>query len=163
MKKNILLIIVLVGINFSFDAQNTIYQVIATSGESFKNSNFQLDWTLGELQTETYDGLDITLTQGFQQADYKKTVTEIEKSELYPTNITVFPNPTSDFIYININNLPIINLEYIITDILGKYLIINNITNNNTKISFNTFKKGTYFIGIKQNSKILQTLKIIIL
>ncbi len=156
-----LLIIVLLCISYTIYSQNSIYQVIATSGESFKNSNFQLDWTLGELQTETYDGLEITLTQGFHQADYKKTVTSVENTKIFPANIAVFPNPTSDFIQISINNLFINDLEYTISDILGKYLVVNKIKSNNTKVSFNAFKKGTYFICIKQNSKTLQTLKII--
>ena len=40
-----LLIIVLLCISYTIYSQNSIYQVIATSGESFKNSNFQLDNT----------------------------------------------------------------------------------------------------------------------
>lgn len=47
--------------------QTTPLQLISSAGESFKNSNYQLDWSIGELVIETYSGNQNMLTQGFHQ------------------------------------------------------------------------------------------------
>jgi hypothetical protein len=159
MKKYALLLALLLCISITNFSQYPNQQVVATSGDSYKNSNFQLDWSLGELQTETYYGTEIILTQGFNQADYIP-ISKIENSKLEP-GISIFPNPAIDYIQVKIEDLSITNLHYFITNLLGKKLVDNNLTNSSTLINLNTYEVGTYFIIITQNNKIFKIFKII--
>lgn len=71
--------------------------------------------------------------------------------------IQIFPNPTQDYLEININT----NLPFMIriTDLLGKQLFE---TKENCKIDVSNYKKGVYFVEIEQNTKKIRH-KIIIL
>lgn len=66
MKTQILLIVFIAGTIFCA-AQSIEREVVASSGDYFENANFSLSWTIGEIATETYTGIDNILTQGFQQ------------------------------------------------------------------------------------------------
>mgnify|MGYP001296047855 CR=1 FL=1 len=161
MKKNTLFVILILFVNLANVAQNSNFQILTTAGDSFKKSDYQLDWTIGELQTETYEGNAITLTQGFQQADYKKTVTKIENTDINPIYISVFPNPTTDYTLIKIENMELNCFKLCITDILGKALYNSDLRGSSTQINLTNYKKGVYMVVIKQNNKIVKTLKII--
>jgi hypothetical protein len=73
-------------ISFLAKGQSLSPSVVASSGDVFKNSSGSLEWTLGEITTETYHK-DFFLTQGFQQS-FKTPETG--------TAIWVYPNPTPD-------------------------------------------------------------------
>jgi hypothetical protein len=161
MKKNALFVILIFFVNLANFAQNSNLQILTTAGDSFIKSDYQLDWTIGELQTETYEGTAITITQGFQQADYKKTATKIENTDINPIYISVFPNPTTDYALINIENIELNGFKLCVTDILGKTLFNSDLTSNCTQINLTNYNEGVYMVVIKQNKKIVKILKTI--
>jgi hypothetical protein len=63
MKKISSLLIIIALLSVNVKAQ----QVISTSGGYFENDNISVSWTVGEPVIETFSGVDVTLTQGFQQ------------------------------------------------------------------------------------------------
>lgn len=64
--KNLIYSLLLSLIGTALGAQSVTPEVVATTGETFSNSTVTLEWTLGEIMTETYPG-SILLTQGFHQ------------------------------------------------------------------------------------------------
>lgn len=71
--------------------------VIASSGGQSSSGSLSLSWTLGEPMTETYNTSGLTVSQGFQQEALTTTGTH-DASLLY--EVTVFPNPTSQMLYV---------------------------------------------------------------
>lgn len=71
--------------------------VIASSGGQSSSGNLSLSWTLGEPMTETYNASGLTVSQGFQQEALTTTGTH-DASLFY--EVTVFPNPTSQTLYV---------------------------------------------------------------
>jgi hypothetical protein len=71
--------------------------VIATSGGQSSSGSLSLSWTLGEPMTETYNASGLTVSQGFQQGALNTTGTH-DASLFY--EVTVFPNPTSQTLYV---------------------------------------------------------------
>ena len=63
--------------------------VLSSGGRTFASSEGTMDWTLGEVITETYQQDPGYLTQGFHQT--------FSDSDMGP-NIEVYPNPTPDFL-----------------------------------------------------------------
>jgi N-acetylneuraminic acid mutarotase len=74
--------------------------------------------------------------------------------ELSKVNVSVFPNPSTDFvsIKININDLPL-DLEFISAE--GKTIQVIKNKSQNEKISVFDLENGTYTILVKQNNKII--------
>ena len=71
--------------------------VIATSGGQASSGNLSLSWTLGEPITETYNAPGLTVSQGSHQGAL--TATGTHDASLF-FEITVFPNPTSQVLYV---------------------------------------------------------------
>jgi len=145
---------------FSANAQTTSPQLVSSAGESFKNTSYQLDWSIGELQTETYTAGSQMLTQGFHQNSYTVS-TAVEQVKGLQFEITAFPNPTTDFISLKVESSKTESLQYTITDLSGRVLQTNKLLENNQQINFSGYAVGTYFITISQNSKLVKSFKII--
>lgn len=72
-------------------------------------------------------------------------------------NFKIYPNPATDFITIEVNNIQISSVN--VYDILGKNVISKNSLDNNT-LSISNLKKGVYFLKIEAEG-ITSTKKII--
>ena len=77
MKKILLLVFCLSAVGFC-KAQQLSSSVVSSAGGQFEKSNGSLDWTLGEIMTETYQKTVGFFTQGFQQPSVIK-VTGIDE------------------------------------------------------------------------------------
>ncbi len=75
------------------------------------------------------------------------------KEEL-TTQISVFPNPASEYTTIAIDqNVSLTNATYQLTNILGQTLITKNITDYNTSVSLEGLASGMYMIRIVANNQ----------
>ncbi len=156
--KRIILILGLGFFVFIAKSQTVSPELISSAGDNFSNSNYQLEWSIGEIQTETYSNTENVLTQGFHQNSYIVTTVEDLRADF---KISVYPNPTADFISLNVQNLEFENMQYTITDLTGRLLQNGNITNDIEQFNFSNYAVGTYFISVQQNSQLVKTFKII--
>ncbi len=160
MKKLIIVfIIILVKTSFS---QNIERELVSSSGGCFNNEYYQIDWSIGENLTEMYSNEYYVLTQGFQQGGYNiSLIHEIDKE----INISVFPNPVTNYITVDLEgvnrifNKEIIQLE--ILDSKGNILKrINVDTIEKYQVHFN-FSSGIYFMKVLINEKVIKKFKLI--
>lgn len=95
-------------------------QVISPAGNSLRDANFQVDWTLGQIVSEMLQGTNFVVSQGFEQPAFLATA--IEVSILFD-GIRIFPNPTEDRLWITFpkrfENPPQITL----TNMLGQEVL----------------------------------------
>lgn len=149
--------ILLVITTISF-GQEPIQQLIGSSGETFKNTHYQLDWSVGEVITESFTGSQNTLTQGFHQGKY--TITALEQAKNLQFEITAFPNPATDFVILKIESQKLDDLSYLLTDVNGKILQDRKIESNQQQINLSGIAAGAYFLNVKANKKPVKTFKI---
>jgi hypothetical protein len=121
MKKQILLLLCLFIAGFS-QAQTLASSVVGAGGGQFSSTSGFLDWTLGEIMTETYQKGNFYFTQGFQQPATIK-VTGLDETE---TNVFVYPNPLRDVLNIKTSE----NGDYLIElfDLQGRQLVNKNVS-----------------------------------
>lgn len=134
-------------------------QVVTTGGDHHQNSSGSISYTIGEIAIETYSGTTNILSQGFHQTHL--IAIAIKELKDLKFEITVFPNPTKDFVLLKIPIENIIGLQYKIYDIHGKLLQNKILKENETEISFANFSPSTYFIKVSDGSKVLKTFKIV--
>ena len=96
-------------------------EVIATAGSHGETASGSLNWTVGEPLIETLSDGTSTLTQGFQQS--KLTVTAIGDMKVPGIELSVYPNPTKDFITIEVKTGKQIELMLNLIDLNGKLLL----------------------------------------
>ena len=78
------------------------------------------------------------------------------------TQISIYPNPVSDYLYITASKDTYKKTKVKITDLIGKtyYKTLLN-ANQTTKIDFSLFSKGVYILTLKTNNNQVLTHKII--
>lgn len=152
---------VLITVSFTSKAQFLSSDVLSSSGNFFKNTNAQIEFTIGELAVETYKNNGY-LTQGFIQGSsvLLTSVNNHESSNLSQF-IFFYPNPTND----NINiELPIFYegsyLEFIVTDLLGKELFRLDSKTCYNALSLYGFSSGVYLVKINSNNQFVKQLKV---
>ena len=73
--------------------------------------------------------------------------------------ITIFPNPTTDFININLNNT--MATQAVIYDVYGKKINEEALTETDNRINVSELANGVYFIKIFNEGQIVSTTKFI--
>jgi len=154
MKKNNLLTIFILVVFTSSYAQN--FELISTSGDSFKNENYQIDWSIGEVAIETYTNDSNILTQGLHQSTY--TVLAVEDNAI-KLNMSVYPNPATDIVNVKAENLDAYQL--ILSDVNGKQLLVKQVNDGDSLLDLSSYKRATYYLSINKNGKHLKTYKLI--
>jgi len=134
-------------------------QVMTTSGNYNSNTSGSLSWTLGECVIETYTSGNVVLTQGFQQS--KLIVTALKEVSGNSLAISIYPNPTNDFVLIKGTPESVKNLRYMLFDLNGKLLAEQKVTNSETTLSFNNLQTGTYLVKLIRNDQEVQVFKIV--
>lgn len=135
-------------------------QVISSASASAVGSGVQLSWTAGEPVIETFSGTGIILTQGFHQG--KLGVTAIDDVAVTGIKISVFPNPVTQDLKLEITGIPSEKVDYKLFDLDGRLLFTKKTEKQPELINMGIFPSGFYFLRIFLNEKQpLQTFKII--
>ena len=156
MKRLFFLFIGIIMTNLAF-SQTASPELISSAGDSFNNTSYQLDWSIGECITATHSAGSYVITQGLHQSSYD-IATEIDLAQ--DINITVYPNPTSDLISLS-GFQTLSGLHVRITDINGKVLQQAEVTNETEQLNFSNYAAGTYFISVTENNQLIKSFKII--
>jgi len=131
--------------------------LVGVAGDNYSNTNYQLNWSIGETLTETYQNGTNVLSQGFHQNTY--SVVSVENNS--NIDLRVYPNPTTDLIMVDFNQYE--NASYVLTiiDLNGKVLHSKKLNSNKVLLNFATYVSGTYLLLVKQQDKLIKSFKII--
>lgn len=157
MRKLILLFLIVFSLNTLY-SQSISQQLLSTSGESFQNSTYTIDWSVGECMTATFDAGDYILTQGFHQSFYTISTIEDLRPEL---EILIYPNPVDDYITIKLPATENQNVIFSLFDISGRKIMEIKPAGKTEQINFSAFTSGIYIIQAKHKNQIIKSFKII--
>ena len=152
------IIVLTFSIIFSFASQSQ--DTVAISGGEASGSGGTSSYTLGQVfytATTTGNG---SISQGVQQSFELFT---LSNQQLMTVNLEalVYPNPSSDYVKLNITDSALTDLSYILMNIQGKVLLSAKISSLNTSISLYGLSVGTYLLKVSQKNNELKTFKII--
>ncbi len=154
--KKIKLSVLLLSIGISVQAQQT---TTATGGDA-SGSGGTVAYTIGQVVYTANTGTNGTVDQGVQHA-YQIFAVGIKETELI-ISLTVFPNPTSDNLTLQISDFNNEKLTYQLFDMQGKLLNNGQVTAQQTQINTASLPPATYFINVvNQENKQVQSFKII--
>ncbi len=135
-------------------SQTAEMYLISSGGADFKTDNEQLTFTIGEIITETFSIDNLYLTQGFLQPI--TSVVGIKQKTNNNLGLSVYPNPTREYFYVDIENNSIISAlnPYVLTIIEanGKVILNRKITKQKVRINTTVFCQGIYLIKIIDSS-----------
>lgn len=131
---------------------------VVAGGGSATGTGGSLSFSVGQPAYTFYTNTAGTITQGVQQP-WEIFVNVVETK--MKTNVSLYPNPTQDFVIINVGNADVKDLSYQLLDAQGKLIASNKIENNETKLSVTNLAYATYFVKILNLNKESKTFKIV--
>ncbi len=132
----------------------------ATGGDASGNGG-SVSYSVGQLVYQTHTGTNGSIAEGVQQAYEISVVTAIEDAKSIKLMVSAYPNPTTDYLTLEVNEFELSNLSFQLYDMNGKLLQSEKITGNQTSIVMRSLVPATYFIQVSQENKELKTFKII--
>lgn len=159
-RKNILMTILLYGSGLIIMYAQ---QTIPAGGGNASGGGGTVSYTIDQLVYTTNTGASGSVAQGVQQPFEISTVTGIKEAKGITLQCVVYPNPTSDYIVLKIEDYNIDNLFYRMYDINGSLIENNTITGSETKIVMNHLASALYYLSIMSgdNNEEIKTFKII--
>ncbi len=134
--------------------QNTI-----ASGGNATGSGGTVSYSIGQIDYITDAGTTGMATQGLQQPYeiFSLGISEID----IDLKLSIYPNPSMDFLTLHFENFILENATYQLTDMNGKLVESNKITNGQTQICLESLLPATYFLKVSTDTKELKVFKII--
>ncbi len=134
--------------------------VTATGGDA-SGGGGTVSYSVGQVFYATNTGAIGSVAQGVQQPHEISVVTGIAEAKGINISVSAYPNPTTDFLTLSINEFDISNLAYQLFNINGKLLQNEKITGNHTSIVMSNLVPASYFVKVIQGNKEVKIFKII--
>jgi hypothetical protein len=160
LKVKSLLVATLLTFAFSLSTVSAQESINATGGDA-SGSGGSVSYSVGQIAYQTQTGTNGSVVQGVQQPYEIYTVTAIEEAEGINLLVSAYPNPTTDYLTLEIEGD--VQTQYLVSlyDMQGKLLQNKKITSNQTTIFMGNLVPSTYFVKVIQGSQSVKEFKII--
>jgi hypothetical protein len=157
MKQNLVKSISVLWMIFVITTVSAQEAVIATGGNA-SGTDGSVSYSVGQVTYTTIESSDGTVTQGVQQA-YE--IFSISQTCDYKNKISVFPNPATDLITLEFEDVDLTEINYQIYDSNGKLLLDKKCVTNKTSFSLKEFVPAVYYLKATKGNSEIAVFKII--
>jgi hypothetical protein len=134
---------------------------INATGGNASGSGGSASYSVGQVVYTTNTGTSGSVAQGVQQPYEISVVTGLEEAKGISLSVTAYPNPTTDYLTLEVKDFELSNLHFQLYDMNGKLLQSEKITGNQTSIGMSNLVPANYFVKVIQANKEVKTFKII--
>jgi hypothetical protein len=117
-------------------------------------------YTVGQVFYTTHTTTAGSVSQGVQHPFEFQILSNTALTTVNLTAVT-YPNPTKDFIVLEITDPAFNNLRYILFDVNGKAITSGSITESSTQVQMKYLAIGAYILKVIQKNKSLKSFKIL--
>ena len=135
-------------------------QAFTAAGGATSGSGGTATYSVGQIVYTTNTGAGGSVAQGVQQPYEISIVLGVEDLQI-SLNMKVYPNPTSDFLILNVGNFDLSTLHFELYEINGKLLESKKITSITETISLENLPSSTYFLKVTSKNEEVKIFKII--
>jgi hypothetical protein len=143
--------------SMSLMAQSIAPQSVNSAGGKMTQVNGSLSFTVGELVVLSQTDIDgNTIGGGFTNSAVSSTsVVAISEPNVEVLNVSVYPNPVSDLVFVDIAETQLDWLIVEIYEVTGKLISSEKYAGLHNKIGINTqaFAAGTYLLNLIDESR----------
>jgi hypothetical protein len=134
---------------------------IPASGGNSSGSGGSVSYTVGQVSYSSVSDTGGTVSEGVQQPYEIFVITGLDQFTGITLNLFAYPNPTTNSLTLKVDDFNLNNLSFILSDLNGKILTSNLISEEKTSVEMGYLVSATYFLTVKQGNSILKTFKII--
>jgi hypothetical protein len=136
-------------------------ETVPAAGGTITGSGGSVSYTVGQVAYTTVTGAGGTVSQGVQQPYVISVISEVPEASEISLDLTVFPNPASQFVMLKIENLELSHLACRLYDTDGKLLRDIKIEDKLTTIPMDYLLRATYFLRVMQGQREIKVFKIV--
>ncbi|MEI6348446.1 MAG: T9SS type A sorting domain-containing protein [Bacteroidota bacterium] len=131
------------------------------SGGNVTGSGGSVSYSVGQVVYTTNVGTTGSVAQGVQQPYEISIVIGLEEAKEINLMVSVYPNPTKEFLNLKVENYNVENLSYQLFDIQGRLLESKKIESKETSIVTSNLVPATYFLKVIESNREIKTFKIV--
>lgn len=135
-------------------------EAVVTSGGNASGTNGNVSYSVGQIVYTTNTGATGSLAQGVQQPFEIQTVLGAENFNIN-LQLAVYPNPTTNWLQLEVKNTEFTNLSYQLFDLNGRMILNQKITTETSTISMEQLPAAIFLLKVVNNNKEVKTFKII--
>ena len=154
--KKIKISILLLSLGITAKAQ----QATTATGGNASGSGGTVAYSVGQIVYTTNTGTTGSVAQGVQQPYEIFTVLGIEDNSIN-LDLAAYPNPTANFLTLNLGNAELSTLNFQLYDISGKLIESRKIISISETIAMENLPTATYFLKVSSNNNEIKIFKII--
>jgi hypothetical protein len=135
-------------------------QAINASGANATGSGGSVSYSVGQVLYTTNSGSNGPSAQGVQQPyEISTTLSLPEANDI--RLMSVYPNPTTNRVVLNVGNYGTTNLSLQFIDSNGRILLENKIINIETNLDIENYPVAIYFLKVMDKNSAIKIFKII--
>ena len=154
--KKVKLSVLLLGLGLTAQAQ----QATTATGGNASGSGGTVAYSVGQIVYTTKTGTNGSVAQGVQQPYEISIVLGIDNHSI-KLELTAYPNPTTNFLTLNVGKAELSGLNFELVDLTGKLIESRKIVNGTETIGMENLPTATYFLKVTNNNNEVKTFKII--
>jgi hypothetical protein len=145
---------------FNFTFKLSAQQGAAASGGDAKGAGGSVSYSIGQTDYMANTGTSGSVNQGLQQPYEIQILTGIEQTGIR-LSCAVYPNPTSDFIILNVQGTDINSGNYELFDSHDKLIRSQKVVDEETRIPLTGLPDGIYLLRLTGDGQVLKSFRII--
>ncbi|MCK9450994.1 MAG: T9SS type A sorting domain-containing protein [Bacteroidales bacterium] len=131
----------------------------ATGGNATGNGG-STSYSVGQVVYTTNTGTSGSVAQGVQQA-FEISVVGIEEANGIQLSVTAYPNPSTDYLTLEVKDFEPTTLSFQLYDMQGKLLQSQLLTDSQTRLAMHNLEPAVYFIKVIERNKVVKTFKVV--
>lgn len=135
-------------------------EAVVTSGGNTTGTNGNVSYSVGQIVYTTNSGATGSVAQGVQQPFEIQTLLGAENFNIN-LQLAVYPNPTTNWLQLEVKNTDFTNLSYQLFDLNGRMIYNQKITAETSTISMEQLPAAIFLLKVVNNNKEVKTFKII--
>ncbi|PTB94662.1 hypothetical protein C9994_11935 [Marivirga lumbricoides] len=151
-------LIIFIGILLSWSKIHAQEAPVSAGGNA-EGSSGNISYSVGQVLYTSAGNSEILITPGIQQTYSIAILSTSKMAE--NIHITVFPNPSSEYLTLKTNLLEIKNQNYQVYNSQGKIMMEKGIQSDETVIDTQALPDGVYLFNVLTNGQLIKSFKII--
>ena len=131
-----------------------------TAGGDASGSGGSISYSIGQVDYIQATGSGGTAYQGVQQPIEIYVLGNDEFSNI-ELSAVIFPNPTSNYVTLSINDMYTNELSFTVVDVNGRKIMSEQIRSAQTIVPFEHLQASMYLLSVMNGNSLLKTFKII--
>jgi hypothetical protein len=132
----------------------------ATGGNA-SGSGGSASYSVGQVVYTTNTGTTGSVSQGVQQTYEIAVINGLEEAKGINLSVSAYPNPTTNYLTLEVKEFELSNLYFQLYDMQGKLLQNEKLTGTETQINMSNYVSSTYFLRVINGNQSIKEFKII--